>query len=112
MNAISSTTFFAPTATDEFTTSLFRAFKLVKDTLVAEAKRDVFQPLTLTLSNQGTHSMAKPQGRTVICTKGTLWVTFDWDSKDTILEAGESIYCESTRLLFVQALTDANFQIV
>jgi hypothetical protein len=51
--------------------------------------------------------IARPLGREVTCERGTLWLTFDGQQRDIVLEAGQSIRCDSQSRLAIHALRDA-----
>lgn len=46
----------------------------------------------------------RPLGRTVRCLEGCLWITFDGDMRDVILEAGREHHCDRGTMLMIQAL--------
>ena len=45
------------------------------------------------LEKNATTWIARPLGRTITCATGTLWLIFDNELADVILEAGESHRC-------------------
>lgn len=49
----------------------------------------------------------RPLGRTITCEDGTLWLTFDNEPHDVILEAGQSHRCVKASKLLIHALADA-----
>jgi len=49
----------------------------------------------------------RPLGRVVSCKTGSLWLTFDNEPEDIVLEAGESHRCAKTSPLSIHALADA-----
>lgn len=53
----------------------------------------------------------RPLGREVYCDSGTLWLTFDHDLRDVILEAGQTYRCQRNTLMIMQALDDACLRI-
>ena len=65
------------------------------------------QPEVQQLQRHGCLRLAHPLGRQVRCESGTLWLTFDGDSRDVILEAGDSLLCDRDSMLLVQALAAA-----
>ena len=52
-------------------------------------------PAAFELGTSATTWIARPLGRTVTCESGTLWLTFDNEPADVILEAGQSYGCAS-----------------
>jgi hypothetical protein len=63
------------------------------------------------LDKNATLWMARPQGRTVTCESGTLWLTFDNEPADVILEAGESHRCTKASRLGIHALAPARLSV-
>jgi hypothetical protein len=59
------------------------------------------------LDKGATAWIARPQGQTVTCEAGTLWLTFDNEPQDVILEAGQSHHCTSASRLGIHALAAA-----
>ncbi len=53
----------------------------------------------------------KPLGREVVCDAGTLWLTFDGEPQDVILEAGESYRCIKGSKLAIHALAAARWSL-
>lgn len=49
-------------------------------------------------------SIARPLGCRIDCLEGTLWITQDGDSRDTVLSAGEHHVADRGPRLIVQAL--------
>ena len=49
----------------------------------------------------------RPAGRTVTCEAGTLWLTFDGEPDDVILEVGQTHCCTHRSRLAVHALDAA-----
>lgn len=49
----------------------------------------------------------RPRGCVVSCQAGTLWLAFDGEPQDVILEAGETYRCTSAARLSIHALTAA-----
>lgn len=58
-----------------------------------------------------THTwwLTQPRGRTVYCERGRLWLTFDGECVDIVLEAGQAHHCRSNARLGVHAMIDASF---
>lgn len=61
-------------------------------------------PAARQLDANATTWIARPLGRTVACETGTLWLTFDNESLDVILEAGQSYRCAKASKLAIHAL--------
>jgi len=55
--------------------------------------------------------IASPLGRTVTCETGTLWLTFDNEPTDVILEAGQSHRCAKASKLAIHALSAARVSV-
>jgi hypothetical protein len=49
----------------------------------------------------------RPLGRTITCEAGTLWLTFDNEPQDVILEARQSHRCATGSKLLIHALASA-----
>ena len=63
------------------------------------------------LDNGATEWIAHPLGRTVRCEAGALWLTFDNDAEDVVLEAGESHRCAKASKLGIHALVAARVSV-
>lgn len=61
-------------------------------------------PATRVLEEGATSWITHPLGRTVTCESGTLWLTFDNEPLDMILEAGQSHRCAKASKLAIHAL--------
>ncbi len=68
-------------------------------------------PATLQLGTNVTAWVDRPLGRTVLCETGTLWLTFDNDMADVILEAGQSHRCANASRLAIHALGAARVSV-
>jgi hypothetical protein len=55
--------------------------------------------------------VAKPFGQTVTCESGTLWLTFDHEPLDVVLEAGQSHRCDKASTLAIHALAPARLRV-
>lgn len=55
--------------------------------------------------------IARPLGRIITCESGTLWLTFDNEPLDLILEAGESHHCVKHSKLLIHALAAARMSV-
>ena len=69
-----------------------------------QAPRTV-EPTVLHLNKGMTHWIAKPLGRRVTCDEGTLWLCFDGELQDIVLEPGEVHDCEKRSTLSIHALS-------
>ena len=67
--------------------------------------------VTVSLAKRCLHSVAKPQGHQITCTGGSVWLTFDGEARDVVLEAGESYRCVSRSRLVISAFEAATVQI-
>ena len=63
------------------------------------------------LDKGATAWITRPRGRTVTCETGTLWLTFDNESQDVILEAGQSHRCVKASKLSIHALAAAQVSV-
>jgi hypothetical protein len=63
------------------------------------------------LDKGATAWIARPLGRTVTCKTGTLWLTFDNETADVILEAGQSHRCAKAAKLAIHALAAARVSV-
>jgi hypothetical protein len=61
------------------------------------------------LARGATAWVARPLGRTVRCESGTLWLTFDGEPEDVILEAGATHVCTKASRLSVHAMVEARY---
>jgi hypothetical protein len=68
-------------------------------------------PAALRLDAHATRWIDRPLGRTVTCETGTLWLTFDNEPADVILEAGQSHRCTSASKLAIHALSAARVSV-
>ena len=66
---------------------------------------------TLSLAKGRLHYVAKPQGQQITCMAGSVWLTFDGEPQDVVLEAGESYRCVSHSRLGISAFEAATVQI-
>jgi len=64
-------------------------------------------PARHVLARGATAWVEQPLGREVRCDSGTLWLTFDREPQDLILEAGESHHCEHSSRLAIHAMSAA-----
>lgn len=56
------------------------------------------------LARGATVWVDRPRGRLVRCVAGTLWLTFDGEPQDVILEAGDSHRCTCASRLGIHAM--------
>lgn len=68
-------------------------------------------PVAGELDKGTTTWIASPLGRTVTCETGTLWLTFDNEPTDVILEAGQSHPCVKAAKLAIHALSAARVSV-
>ena len=103
MNTASQTHFIAPPG-DLWAAPRAWASALVRR--VIEPGRDA-QPIESTVSlNQGaTTWVVKPVGRRVTCESGALWLCFDGEPLDIVLEPGETHLCAKRSALSIHALS-------
>ena len=57
------------------------------------------------LDKGATTWIVRPRGCQVTCEAGTLWLCFDREPVDIVLEAGETHRCEKTTALSIHALS-------
>lgn len=63
------------------------------------------------LRNGATLALARPQGWTIACEEGSLWITYDGDPKDIVLTAGQRHVAERASRMLVHALGDSAFRL-
>jgi hypothetical protein len=56
--------------------------------------------------------IAHPLGHLIHCESGTLWLVFDGDPKDVVLEPGEELVCRKDTKLSIHAMTSASVRLV
>ncbi len=54
----------------------------------------------------------RPQGKAVICTEGSLWITHDHEPLDHVVEQGSRYVAGHGSRMLVHALSDSKVQIV
>jgi hypothetical protein len=81
----------------------------LSDGVVALIKRamEPAEPVVQVLDQGATTWITRPLGSTVTCETGTLWLTFDREATDVILEAGQSHRCTTASKLSVHAMSAA-----
>jgi hypothetical protein len=65
---------------------------------------------TGTLDSVRVERIEAPLGRRVTCLSGALWLTFDGEPSDIVLEAGPSIVCEHDTPLLISGFGRASWQ--
>ena len=63
---------------------------------------------TLPLGRHATFWVDHPMTRQVTCQEGVVWLTFDGDLRDVVLEAGQMHLCQSDQRLAIHALEDGS----
>jgi hypothetical protein len=66
---------------------------------------------TIRLAARALHSVDDVAGLQLRCQEGTLWLTLDHDTRDVILEAGDTYVGTEHRRGLVYALGDARFSV-
>jgi Protein of unknown function (DUF2917) len=66
-------------------------------------------PSRQTLTQHATYWVAHPQHRQVRCDAGVLWLAFDHDARDVVLEAGQTHLCQNDARLSIHALQQSVF---
>lgn len=69
-------------------------------------------PDTQSLEQYATFWVTQPLTRQIRCDAGVLWLTFDHDARDVVLEAGQTHFCQSDARLSIHALQQGSFLIV
>jgi hypothetical protein len=71
---------------------------------------DVGTPLgsAMVLKCHQTLWIARPLGLFVRCDRGTLWLVFDGDPEDVVLEPGKELVCRRVAKLSIHAMTSAS----
>lgn len=87
-----------------FAARALQALQSVAGRLAALAPSPV---LRRDIAKHATTWIEYPAGRTVTCEAGTLWLTFDGESVDVILEAGQTHRCVHRSRLAIHALDTA-----
>jgi hypothetical protein len=79
---------------------------------LAEPGRDTRQVAsTLPLSTGGTRWVDEPLGRRVTCESGVLWLCFDGESQDIVLEPGDTHLCTQRSALSIHALSPSTVRL-
>jgi hypothetical protein len=64
-----------------------------------------------TLKAGTTLAVSHPRGQRIDCVRGSLWLTFDGERRDVVLDAGQSHTAESDSRLLVYGLEAAELRI-
>ncbi|MBL8346233.1 MAG: DUF2917 domain-containing protein [Rubrivivax sp.] len=103
MNTASQTPFIAPPQ-DLWAAPRAWARALVRRAI--EPRRDTRpSESTVPLNPGATTWVVKPLGRRVTCESGVLWLCFDGEPLDIVLEAGETHQCAKRSALSIHALS-------
>jgi len=70
------------------------------------------RPATLLLAHRQVRSLEDPDGMRLACRQGTVWITIDGDSRDYVLERGQSFVVPPHARTLVYALADARVDLV
>lgn len=73
--------------------------------VVAPSRDSLPASATLTLNRGATTWLTEPLGCKVSCDSGTLWLCFDGEPLDIVLEPGESHLCVKRSALSIHALS-------
>ena len=91
-----------------FAAQILQALK----TLAARATATPVAPaLRRHMVRNATLWIERPVGRSVRCEAGTLWLTFDGEPEDVILEAGQTHRCAHSSRLAIHALDRATVRV-
>jgi hypothetical protein len=82
---------------------------LAKRKAVRNANAD--EPSHHLLDRHTTFWVLQPLARQIRCDAGVLWLTFDGDMRDVVLEAGQTHLCQNDARLAIHALQQSAFQI-
>lgn len=67
--------------------------------------------MMIELTHRGLHHVPDAAGQRMHCKSGTVWITLDHDTRDVILEAGESFSTPEHKRALVFALSPARLLI-
>jgi hypothetical protein len=70
------------------------------------------RPLPRRLSHGEVMCMRDASDRVIVCDKGCLWLTFDGDPRDGIVQAGQQHRCDRGTPMTIQALDDASLRVL
>jgi hypothetical protein len=80
---------------------------------VAEQLKQLWTPARASVGTLDQTRVARidhPRGKRITCIAGALWLTFDGEPADTVLEAGQSMVCELDTPLHVSAFGMATWR--
>ena len=67
--------------------------------------------MIIELAHRGLHHVPDAAGQRMHCQTGTVWITLDHDTRDVVLEAGESFSTPEHKRALVYALAPARLLI-
>lgn len=67
--------------------------------------------MMIELAHRGLHHVPDAAGQRIHCQSGIVWITLDHDTRDVVLEAGESFSTPEHRRALVYALAPARLLI-
>ena len=62
-----------------------------------------------TLPRGATLTVEQPLGLEIVCLKGSLWITYDDDTIDHVLESGRTFTAKRDKRMLLHALNEARF---
>jgi len=68
-------------------------------------------PRDLRLEHKALYSLPDGSGLAVTCDDGVLWLTLDGDSRDFVLEAGETFETQDRGRVLIYALADSRISV-
>lgn len=67
--------------------------------------------VVLPLARGSTHWVRRPLGREIHCEAGTIWLAYDGEPQDIILESGQSHRCRCASPLSIHALANSRLRL-
>ncbi|EJE50650.1 Protein of unknown function (DUF2917) [Acidovorax sp. CF316] len=67
--------------------------------------------MMIELAHRGLHQLPDAAGQRIQCQSGTVWITLDHDTRDVVLEQGESFSSPEHKRALVYALSPARLLI-
>lgn len=67
--------------------------------------------MMIELAHRGLHQLPDAAGQRIQCQSGTVWITLDHDTRDVVLEQGESFSSPEHKRALVYALAPARLLI-
>lgn len=67
--------------------------------------------MIIELTHRGLHHVPDAAGQRMYCQSGTVWITLDHDTRDVVLEAGDSFSTPEHKRALVYALAPARLLI-